>query len=213
MSIVSLQNVPAVIEDFHSPRGAARVKDSGESTVKQRVFTVLFDVTDPTFINKLDAIFPGVDIAIKAAAKKNDGTQKSAAFTWAVMKKLPMLTVAVRNKAGDVVLSVVNAKVKSKPVLRVALGVEQVLMPVTLQVGLSKEHIDTVLAYQENDVTADLSTSQMEISEVKQQTATGEKQPKQPKPKKNSKTNITLVPHDDLADDDDGGLGDELPMQ
>lgn len=211
MSIVSLQNVPAVIEDFHSPRGAARVKDSGESTVKQRIFTVLFDVTDPTFINKLDAIFPGVDISIKAAAKKNDGTQKSAAFTWAVMKKLPMLTVAIRNKAGDVVLSVVNAKVKSKPVLRVALGVERVLMPVTLQVGLSKEQIDTVLAYQENDVTADLSTSQMDIQEVK--APTDEKTSKPSKPKKNSKTNISLVPHDDLADDDDGGLGDELPMQ
>lgn len=162
---LTLKGVPAVITSFNSPKGAANVKDGNEASTKSRIFSVVLDVTDDSFVTALDKVFPGVDMALKAAAKMNDGTSKAAAFEWKITKKLPNVTIKIVDKLDTVVVAVVNAKVKSRPVLRVALGVSKVLLPITIECGLDQSTVAKILDYQDNDVICHLSTSQMDIAD------------------------------------------------
>lgn len=196
---VTLKNAPAVIVEFKAPRGAGHVKD-GEQPTKLRLVTIEVDVTDDEHQKAIGEVFPGFDMALKAAAGANDQGSKSSAFVWTVAKKLPNITITVRNKVDGIVLSGVNVKVKSKPVLRVALGVEKVLMPITIACPMDDATLKSVVDYIDHDVIVDFTTSQMDVADVPQ-SGTAESPEAAKKKGKKNKSQITLVGAGDTGTD------------
>jgi len=161
----AIKNVPGEVVSFSAPR-QKHVEKSGEQVVRLREVTLSLRVGDPSHEKALDAIFPGFAFAMKGAASANDGTQKSAAFVWTVAKKLPPISVRLLDELGEAVFSTQNARVKSKPSLKVSLGAEDVTMPVTFLCPLTPGQVETLLQWQGADVMVDISTTQIETSEV-----------------------------------------------
>jgi hypothetical protein len=160
--------VPARIEDYSSTAAAPTTKDGGPTPVKAKTIDVTLDVTAEQYESALEALFPGVRFALKAAAGINDKAAgvKASAFVWSMARKLPPLTVKLTDTIGGLVLSAVNAKAKGKPTIRVAAGVERVTLPLRFVAALDEESLRRMEEHLGVDLFADVGVSQLDIADT-----------------------------------------------
>lgn len=198
---LTLKDTPARIEDYSSTAAAPTTKDGGPTPVKAKTIDITINVTRNE--NELEAVFPGLRHALKAAAGGNDknaGT-KAPSFSWTVARKLPPLTVTLTDTLGNLVLSCVNAKVKGKPTVRVSAGVEEVVMPLRFVASLDEDALHRMEEHLGVDLFADVAVSQADIEDVPAPATDSTKKPKPPKRGKGDKVTLSLV--DDGAGDTD----------
>lgn len=201
MTTFQMSAVPARIEDYSSTAAAPTSKDGGPAPVKAKTIDVTLDVTAEQYEAALEALFPGVRFALKAAAGINDKAAgvKASAFVWSMARKLPPLTVNLTDTIGGVVLSAVNAKVKGKPTLRVAAGVERVTMPLRFVAALDEESLHRMEEHLGVDLFADVGVSQLDIDDADNGDDHVDDTPPAPKATRRKRDKVT-VPLEAAAD-------------